>query len=330
MPFHGGLVPDPAFDDGVGANRLLMAEIFSGLTRLEPLMGTPELDLAETFTVDDDGMGYEFVLRKGLRFSDGHPVTAADFKWSWERALDPDYSNGNAARVFDGVDGVDSVLLGESEDLKGVVVVDDLTLRIRLVKPRYDLLHLLADPVASVLRRANVENWIMDWRDVLAGALYQEGHNFGELLPAGTGPFELAEFDLLEDVLVLRRNEHYWDVPPYVDRIEYVSPVTYSDGEASTDHSILFEYYVIDLLPIPPQFVDSNSEWEVRSFDVPPTVEFLAFNSDLDPYRDSIPARPRRRIGSDAADSGRRFVGKRLAIGGCVVDSSTRVSRTRA
>ena len=286
VPFNGGLIPDPAFDDGIGANRPLLGEIFSGLTRLEPSSGTPELDLTETFTVDDDGMGYEFVLRKGIRFSDGHPVTAADFKWSWERALDPAYSNGNAIRVFGGVDGAASIISGDSADLRGVVVVDDITLRIELASPRYDLLYLLADPIASVLRRGNVDNWIMDWRDVLSGTLYEEGHQFGEELPTGTGPFKLAEFDLYKDVLVLHRNEYYWDAPAHVDRIEYVSPITYSDGEVPTDHSILFEYQVIDLLPIPPEFADVNTEVEVRAFEVPPTVEFLAFNSGLEPYRD--------------------------------------------
>lgn len=293
VPFNGGLVPDPAFHDGVGANRPLLAELFSGLTRLSRIDGVAELDLAESYTIDSQGTRYEFVLRKDLRFSDGTPVRAADFKWSWERALDPTFDNSAAKRVFENVVGIDSVLSGESQDMEGVEVIDDLTLRVTLETPRYDFMNLLADPVASVLRQGNVENWIIDWRSRFNGESYIAGTEPEEgSLAAGTGPFKLAEFDLYDQILVLDRNEHYWDTPAHVDRVEYIGPAAYSDGEVILDYELLFENLIIDLHRAIPQFVASigdgpvDGRGAVRSLAVPPTVDFLAFNSGADPLRD--------------------------------------------
>lgn len=290
--FRGGLVPDPAFNDGIGANRSLLGEIFSGLMRLSRIDGIAELDLAESYTIDSQGMRYEFVLRKDLRFSDGAPVTAADFKWSWERALDPTFDNSDAKRVFGNVIGIDSVLSGESQDMEGVEIIDDLTLRITLETPRYDFVYLLADPVASVLHQGNVENWEVDWRSRFSGASYIEHAEREGVLPSGTGPFKLADFDLFEQILVLDRNEHYWDTPAHIDRVEYISPNAYFDGETIIDYDLLFETSIIDLRPAIPQFVTSQGEAStdergiVRSFPVPPTVDFLAFNSGASVLRD--------------------------------------------
>ncbi|MBI4219148.1 MAG: hypothetical protein HY682_03315 [Chloroflexi bacterium] len=67
----------------------IVVEIFSGLVRL----GTDlkiEPELAESYTVSNNGTVYEFKLRPDLKFSDGSQVTAQDFKWSLERAAHPD------------------------------------------------------------------------------------------------------------------------------------------------------------------------------------------------------------------------------------------------
>ena len=68
----------------------IVTEVFGGLMRLTDNPNEPVvLDLAESFTVSAEGTVYRFKLREDAVFSNGSPVTASDFKWSWERAALP-------------------------------------------------------------------------------------------------------------------------------------------------------------------------------------------------------------------------------------------------
>ena len=70
-------------------NWSVIKSIFDGLMDYEP--GTTELapDLAESYSISDDGQTYTFKLRDGLKFHNGRAVTAADVKYSLERAVNP-------------------------------------------------------------------------------------------------------------------------------------------------------------------------------------------------------------------------------------------------
>src|SRR5687768_5436131 len=78
---------DPAFISDAADVQLLL-QLYAGLTRLDE-EGEPYPSLAESWTLSDDGMTYEFVLREDLTFSDGTPLTAEDVRRSWLRILDP-------------------------------------------------------------------------------------------------------------------------------------------------------------------------------------------------------------------------------------------------
>ena len=136
-------IPDPAIDDAyeiVSLNSTsLVTEIHAGLTRIVDDPVAPfELELADAYDVDLEGLNYEFVLRNDLKFSDGSALTSSDFKWSWERALKKSVSGGRARDVFGLIEGADAVLSGDSDELTGVLLVDDRTLRVGLAKPRAD------------------------------------------------------------------------------------------------------------------------------------------------------------------------------------------------
>ena len=68
-------------------NWSIIKSIFSGLMDYKP--GTTELmpDLAESYTISDDGLTYTFKLRPNLKFHNGRAVTSADVKYSIERAV---------------------------------------------------------------------------------------------------------------------------------------------------------------------------------------------------------------------------------------------------
>src|SRR3990172_8646599 len=83
------LTLDPACTSDTGSAEYIM-EIFSGLVTFDKdLKLVP--DIAEKWEISDDGTVYTFHLRRGVKFHDGsRQVTADDFKFSMERALDPD------------------------------------------------------------------------------------------------------------------------------------------------------------------------------------------------------------------------------------------------
>jgi peptide/nickel transport system substrate-binding protein len=84
---HISLAPtwfDPAETAGIITPFLVMYALHDAM--LKPMPGqNPALCLAESWSATEDGMNYEFVLRKGTTFHNGDPVTAEDVKFSFER-----------------------------------------------------------------------------------------------------------------------------------------------------------------------------------------------------------------------------------------------------
>ena len=299
MASIGAFVPDPVVNDD-GLTRMLLSELYSGLTRISDSSVEPAM--AERYSVSDDGLLYEFVLRQNLKFSDGDPVSALDFKWSWERALNPSSTSRRARLVLGSILGARAVIDGESQELAGVEVIDDRTLHVRLLNMRSDFPALLTDPVASVLKRENVESWGIeqssDWFEkVDLGAADPHGSS---VLPVGTGPFALAEFDAIRENYVFKRNDHFWDEPPRIDRIEFLplaDAVSESDegGHIVVDPSYFenaFDRGEIDIIGEIVEIAELVNAGEIeisgnlRCFETAPTVDFLAFNSALPPYDD--------------------------------------------
>ncbi len=282
------LIPDPALFSPSSRIEQLFGEIYSGLMRLtDDPNDALRTDLAERYTVLD-GVKYEFVLKRDLKFSDGSPVTASDFKWSWERALKPSSGSRHAEEVFGLIVGSSAVLAGETEDLTGVKAVDDRTLLVTLSEPSAVFPFLMADPVAAVLKRENVQNWGIDFADQfrLRAASEPVATEFEEL-PAGTGPFKMVLFDFERAKLVLARNDLYHEGAPYLDGIEFVTDLFEErDGRMVANFDRPFQEGAIDWT-----FGSTNTEKNDLGGDIVTRLsgnrsDFLIFNSGLAPYDD--------------------------------------------
>lgn len=298
----GEFVPDP-HAERVPYSDAFLPEIYEGLTRFGP--DGVELGLAAGFTVSEGGKVYEFTLRSDLRFSNGEPVTAGDFKWSWERALLPRYSEGRGRAVLGKIVGAEAVESGDGDDLRGVTIVDDRTLRVELASELPGFPELLAEPAATVLHRPNVEMWGFDWSSWREPEASHIRPWYFDELPVGTGPFALTEFDFWNSTAEVSRNEHYWDALPGVDRIELVSSETLID---SLDPGPLLDERAVDVVfafglsgsaadvdgaigPVPVRF-SVPSELELLVLD--PRVEEV---SDLD-FRRALAASVTRPVSS--------------------------------
>ena len=282
------LIPDPALFSPSGSIEPLLGEIYSGLMQLiDDPNDALRTDLAERYMLHD-GVKYEFVLKRDLKFSDGSPVTASDFKWTWERALKPSTGSQHAAEVFGLIVGTSEVLSGETEELTGVQAVDDRTLLVTLSEPSAVFPYLMADPVAAVLKRENVQNWGINFADRFRLRSASEPHatEFGEL-PVGTGPFKIALFDFERAELVLERNDYYHEGAPFLDGVEFVTDLFEErGGQMVANFDRAFEDGLIDWTFGSTSTATNELGGEIVTRLSGNRSYFLIFNSGLPPYDD--------------------------------------------
>jgi ABC-type oligopeptide transport system substrate-binding subunit len=139
-------------------------QLFSGLLQLTPDMSI-EPNIARSWDVLDDGKKYRFHLRDDVRWSDGQPVTAGDFEFSWKRTLDPATGSSNSELLFDVRGAIDfSSGNGLAENV-GIIAEDDYTLIIELERPTGYFLQLLANQGTFPIPRHAVEKYGDEWAD---------------------------------------------------------------------------------------------------------------------------------------------------------------------
>jgi oligopeptide transport system substrate-binding protein len=164
-------------------------QIFSGLVRFNDNLEIVP-DIAEKWDISSDGTVYTFYLKDNIQFHSGKEVTAKDFKYSWERACNPDTDSQAASTYLGDIIGADEMLAGEKDSIRGIEVVDDRILRITIEEPKSYFLYKLTYATAFVVNRSNVEIGKGWWRN-----------------PDGTGPFKLEKWED-NSLLVLERNEY--------------------------------------------------------------------------------------------------------------------------
>ena len=193
----------------------VIANIYSTLVRLD-LEDTTKVvgDLAESWSVSDDGLTFTFKLKPGLKFASGNPITAEDLAWSFERMVKLDKSPAFLLSQFG--------FTGDNVTEK-VTAIDPTTLAITVDQPyapSFVLNVMAASPISAIDKQLVLPN---------AKKLTVDGSNkydtdFGnEWLKthfAGSGPFKLRDWRANEAV-VLERNENYYGVKPVLTRVVY-------------------------------------------------------------------------------------------------------------
>jgi len=192
---------DPALcQDATSASYIV--EIFSGLVTLDNDLNVVG-DIAESYNISPNGVTYTFYLRDGVRFHNGEAVTANDFKYSIERAADPQTHSPVAEAYLGDIVGVKEKLRGETNEVSGVEVIDDKTLQITIDAPKAYFLAKLTHPTAFVVDESNVE----------AGASWWQH-------PSGTGPFKLEEWKKGEHI-VFERNELFYRGQAKLEKVTF-------------------------------------------------------------------------------------------------------------
>jgi oligopeptide transport system substrate-binding protein len=192
---------DPAISAEMTSHDYI-AQIFSGLVRLDDNL-EPAPDIAERWEVSNDLRTYTFYLRDDVMFHNGRGVTAADFKYSWERACDPATGSQVASTYLGDIVGAKDVIAGRAGEISGLKVVGDYVLEVTIDSPKSYFLSKLTYTTACVVDRDNVARGGEWWRK-----------------PNGTGPFKLKEWQE-ETSLVLERNEDYYGQMAGIESVEF-------------------------------------------------------------------------------------------------------------
>ncbi|MFH0920793.1 MAG: peptide ABC transporter substrate-binding protein [Fibrobacterota bacterium] len=153
---------DPAINTTLLANRVITA-LFEGLVRPNPQTLVPEPALARAWEIAPDGLRYTFHLRPSL-WSDGTPVTAGDFVYSWERLLNP-ASLASYDYLLFCLENAERYRQGKEKDFRqvGVTALDDSTLLVALRQPTPYFLDLAGFECLYPVNRRCVETHGIRW-----------------------------------------------------------------------------------------------------------------------------------------------------------------------
>ncbi|MGC9450989.1 MAG: peptide ABC transporter substrate-binding protein [Oceanipulchritudo sp.] len=204
--FGNGAEPktlDPQRATGVTENKIISA-LIEGLITYHPTDDNlPEPGMAERWELNEDASVWTFHIREDAFWSNGDPVTAADFLYSYERMLHPDFPGEYSQMLFMLKNG-EAYKEGEVADFSevGVKALDEKTLRIELVGPTPYFLNMLKH---------------YSWFPVHPPTIEAHGGRFdmsGEwTLPenfVGNGPFVFGEWRPNQYIRVVK-SPTYWD-----------------------------------------------------------------------------------------------------------------------
>jgi oligopeptide transport system substrate-binding protein len=193
---------DPHVPTSTPESNIFMA-LFEGLTALDEQTTRAVPAVAEHWDISSDGLVYTFHLRSSTRWSNGEPVTAADFVFAFQRILTPEFG-APYAYMLHPLKNAQAFNTGKIRDFStvGAAAVDAHTLRLTLERPTPYLPALAAHFTWGPLHRPTLEKHrAVDDR---AASWARPG------TLVGNGPFILVEWRANVHVVV-QKNPHYWD-----------------------------------------------------------------------------------------------------------------------
>jgi len=193
---------DPALATSSYTNKILQA-LFEGLVSISNDGKTILPGVAEKWEISNDGKSYTFHLRSNARWSNGDPITARDFVFSFRRIFNPKLGSETAASGF-AIRGAEDAITGRNLDTSniGVAAPDDSTFVITLAHPAaYFLEALVQAPFYPVQEKVVTQFHGMEQR----GSAWTRPENM-----ISNGPFKLKTW-IGNQLIEVVKNEQYWD-----------------------------------------------------------------------------------------------------------------------
>jgi oligopeptide transport system substrate-binding protein len=254
----------PSMDPSLATDEssfIYLAATMEGLYRLdEKTQPTP--GIATEHKVSDDGLTWTFTLREDAKWSNGDPVTAHDFVYSWQRAVNPDTASEYGPYMMNGViKNATAISKGELavEEL-GVKAEGDYTLVVQLENPTPYFETLTTFGTFLPLNKKFVE---------------EKGDSFAtstENLLAN-GPYTIANWSSTSDTWELVKNKDYWDANTV--KMDKLTFKVIKDPQTALD---LYEEGTVDRMDLTSDLVDQYSTNDDYLVSADTFVYFLKFN----------------------------------------------------
>lgn len=263
---------DPHLAEGVPSANILR-DLFEGLTTTTP-DGRIVPGAAAHWDISRDGLVYTFYLDPDGRWSNGDPVTAEDFVWSWRRVVDP-ASGAAYGRMLAPVANAEEIFAGRLpvEEL-GVAALSPTSFQVRLNDPTPYFLGLLTHPTTYPVHRPSFE-----------------AHGSAHVRPGNlvsNGAFRLLDWQVRSRI-ELEKNAHY----RAADRVIVERVVLYPFEDENTE----FNRFRAGDLHWTYQVPNSQFRWLERNMAEALVVApwfgtyFFSFNLTRPPFRDNLPLR---------------------------------------
>lgn len=185
----------------------VLRDLYDGLT-IQDADGKAIPGVAKSWDISEDGTVYTFHLRDNAKWSNGDPVTAGDFQFTFRRLMDPKTAAGYASMLFI-IKNAEDVAAGKKPvDQLGVEAVDDHTLKITLNSPAPYFLELLTHQTGFPLHQKSVE---------------ANGDKFttpGKMVT--NGAYMLESFTP-NDKIVMKKNPYYYEADQVkIDKVNWI------------------------------------------------------------------------------------------------------------
>ena len=193
------LDPQQATD---GTSFEVIADYTDGLMQMDA-DGAPVEALAESYELSDDGLTWTFTIRDDANWSNGEPVTANDFVFAWQRAVDPNVASEYSYMMSDIgqiVNAADIIAGDKDKSELGVTAVDDKTLEVQLNAPVSYFLSLMYFPTFYPINQAFFES--CDGGDTFATSPETVLSN---------GAFVMDAYEPAATAFHLTKNDDYYD-----------------------------------------------------------------------------------------------------------------------
>ena len=184
---------------------------FSSLLQPDPIRRRYVPELAERWELSEDGMSTTYFLRKNAFFHDGEPVTAEDVRFTFLSRLHSETPNNGTGDLPIIIKGAKAYFDGEADDIPGIEIVDDYTVKITHEFPTGDLLSgdglgtfgfdILPEHIVGKIPPADIDN-----------------HDFFKNVMLGSGPYKFVKHEV-DQFVELVADPNYFLGKPRIDRI---------------------------------------------------------------------------------------------------------------
>ncbi|MFH1653963.1 MAG: ABC transporter substrate-binding protein [Pseudomonadota bacterium] len=218
--------------------------------------------VANTWKVSKDGKNINIQIRRGAKFHNGQEVNSFDVIYSISRLVKTEGLNHYLYKELMNIDGAKEYKKGNSKAIKGIVLIDNYSLQINLLKSHPYFYKILAAPNSAIIPANFVERYP---REI-------------DNKPVGVGPFKIQEWSKCDKIVLVRHDEYYRS-KPNIDKLVFyfMKPdkliQAFEDGKIYDTASLsLFEDFDVKL--------PEEQTYQIKL----PLVYFLAFNSKIKPF----------------------------------------------